>query len=240
VRPKRVGVVLPDSVARVSLVRFDSVPARAADLEQLVHWQMRKAAPFRLEDAQVNYVPGAKVGDGGREFVVTLARRDVIEEYEGVCADVGARAGLVDLATFSLINIVLASSRTPPSGDWLLVHWTPDYSTLAVIRGADLIFFRSRLHEGEADLADLVHQRRCTTRTASAAGAFRASSLRAWRLRVQSMRGMSGAACKNVWGCRRVDRPATGGSPARSHHRQSRPARPAGVAAWTAAETRAA
>lgn len=158
VRPKRVGVVLADSVARVSLVRFDKVPARASDLEHLVRWQVRKAAPFRLEDAQIAYSAGAAHAEGGREFVVTLARRDVIEEYEQVCADAGAHAGLVDLATFNLINVVTAAMRPAPSGDWLLVHCTPEYSTLAIVRGTDLIFFRSRPNEGDEGLTDLVHQ----------------------------------------------------------------------------------
>ena len=158
VRPRRVGVVLPDSVARVSLVRFDNVPQRAQDLEQMVHWQVRKAAPFRIEDSRIAFTPGARLPEGGREYVVTMARRDVVGEYEQVCQAAGAHAGLVDLATFNLINVVLVSTRASIEGDWLLVHCTPEYSTLAIIRGTDLIFFRSRPNEGDAGLADLVHQ----------------------------------------------------------------------------------
>jgi type IV pilus assembly protein PilM len=157
-RPRRVGIVLPDTVAKVSLIRFDKLPNRAADLEHLIEWQVRKAAPFHLEDAQLAHAPGAKIGEEGREFVVTVARRDIIEEYERACTDVGAHAGLVDLATFNLVNAVLASSRDPIAGDWLLVHWTTDYSTLALVRGADLISFRTRPNEGEEGLAEMVHQ----------------------------------------------------------------------------------
>jgi type IV pilus assembly protein PilM len=56
-RPKRVGLVLPDTIAKVSLVRFEKVPARAQDLDQLIRWQVRKAALFRIEDALVAWVP---------------------------------------------------------------------------------------------------------------------------------------------------------------------------------------
>src|SRR5436190_20953229 len=38
-RPRRVGLVVPDVVAKVSLVRFERVPPSAADLDQLVRWQ---------------------------------------------------------------------------------------------------------------------------------------------------------------------------------------------------------
>lgn len=157
VRPRRVGVILPDSVARVSLVRFEHVPARRQDLDELVRWQVRKAVPFRLEEAQVAYTPGAPA-DGGREFAVTIARSDVVAEYEQICAEAGAHAGLVDIATFNLINAVLLAAPQPPAGDWLLVHCAPDYSTLAIVRGADLVFFRSRPTEAAEELADLVHQ----------------------------------------------------------------------------------
>ena len=52
-RPKRVALAIPDSVAKVSLLRFEKVPERAHDLDELIRWQVRKAAPFRVEDAQL-------------------------------------------------------------------------------------------------------------------------------------------------------------------------------------------
>ena len=156
-RPSRVAVIVPDNVAKVSLVRFEKVPTRAADLDDLIRWQVRKAAPFRLEDAQVSSTPGAATPDGGREFVVALMRRDVVEEYEQVCGAAGGHAGVVDLASFNLINMALASAGSE-QGDWLLVHVAPGYSTLAIVRGQDLIFFRNRPAEGDGNLANLVHQ----------------------------------------------------------------------------------
>ena len=59
-RPRRVALVLPDTVAKVSLMRFEKVPAKAQDLDQLIRWQVRKAAPFQIEDAQVAWVPGRR------------------------------------------------------------------------------------------------------------------------------------------------------------------------------------
>jgi Tfp pilus assembly PilM family ATPase len=49
-------------------------------------------------------------------------------------------------------------SGTPPSGDWLLVHTTHSYTSLAVLRGTDVIYFRNRAEEAEGTLADDVHQ----------------------------------------------------------------------------------
>src|SRR5262249_13362879 len=102
-RPRRVGLVVPDVVAKVSLVKFERVPSKAQDLDQLIRWQVRKTAPFGIEEAQVSYVPALR-SDDGQEFVVSLARRTVVEEYEALCADAGAHAGIVDLCTFNVIN----------------------------------------------------------------------------------------------------------------------------------------
>lgn len=156
-RPTRVALAIPDSVAKVSLLRFEKVPARARDLDELVRWQVRKAAPFRIEDSQISYLPSLKASDGSTEFVVVMARRDIVREYEVACEEAGAQAGVVDLATFNVINAVLAGTQAP-TDDWLLVHVTHEDATMAILRGDALVFFRNRIADGEAGLADMVHQ----------------------------------------------------------------------------------
>jgi Tfp pilus assembly PilM family ATPase len=153
-RPRRIGLVLPDVIAKVSLIRFEQVPARAQEHAQLVRWQVRKTAPFPIEEAQVSFVPGL-TGSDGHEFIVSLARRDVIAEYEGICAEAGAHAGIVDLATFNVINAVLAGS-SPPETDWLLVNMAADSASIAILRGPHLILFRNRGAETFGTLAVLV------------------------------------------------------------------------------------
>ena len=156
-RPARVALVIPDLTSKVSLVKFDQVPNRREDLDQLVQWQVRKAAPFPVEDACVTYTSGLRDAAGGGEFVVVLARRDVVQEYETVCAAAGVYAGLVDLATFSVVNLYLGSDNVP-TGDWLAVHMRPEYTSIAIVRGEHVIFFRNRPDGDEEPLADLVHQ----------------------------------------------------------------------------------
>ena len=156
-RSRRVALVIPDAAAKVSLLRFEKVPP-ASDLDQLIRWQVRKSAPFKPEEAVISWVRAAALPDGGREFLVILARHDIVESYQGACADAGAHAGVVDLASFNLVNAALASGADSAGGDWLVVHVAPEYATLAILRGTDLIFFRTRQLEADGDLADLVHQ----------------------------------------------------------------------------------
>ena len=156
-RPRRVALVVPDLVAKVSLVRFDTVPARREDLDQLVRWQVKKASPFPIEEALVSSSPGVQGSDRSAEFLVVAARRDAIAEYEGVCDELKMYAGLVDLATLSIVNLFLGGTDVP-SGDWLLVHLRPDYTSIVIMRGEHVIFFRNRPEGDEASIADLVHQ----------------------------------------------------------------------------------
>jgi type IV pilus assembly protein PilM len=154
----RVALVVPDGAAKVSIVRFESVPAKAEDLAQLVRWQVRKNVPFPLEQAQVSWTPG--VADAtGADYVVTVARQDIVQEYEQAVAAAGVQVGLVDLATFNLVNLLLAGDAAGAGrGDWLMVHVTPDASTMAIVRDGALLLFRHRPAEAEGSLADLGHQ----------------------------------------------------------------------------------
>jgi Tfp pilus assembly PilM family ATPase len=155
-KPRRIALLIPDVTSRVSFVSFEKVPARREDLDSLVRWQIRKSAPFPVDDAVVSAVPGAKNAQGGQEFVVVLARREMIREYEAVCDAAGMHAGLIDLATFGLIDLVLGTEA--PAGDWLLVHMQPGYASLAVMRGSDLIFFRNVTAPDLEALGDTAHQ----------------------------------------------------------------------------------
>jgi type IV pilus assembly protein PilM len=157
VRPRRVALVIPDLAAKVSLVRFDTVPARREDLDQLVRWQVKKASPFPIEEAVVTCTPAVRNPDGSAEFLVVSARRDVVAEYEAVCDQARVYAGLVDLATFSIVNLILGGAEVSPA-DWLVVHLRPDYTSIVIMRGEHVIFFRNRPEGDQTSIGDLVHQ----------------------------------------------------------------------------------
>jgi type IV pilus assembly protein PilM len=157
IRARRVALVIPDLAAKVSLVRFDTVPTRREDLDQLVRWQVKKASPFPIEDAVVTWTQAARHADGSAEFLVVSARRDIIAEYEAVCEEAKLYAGLVDLSTLSIVNLILGG-RDVPQVDWLVVHLRPDYTSIVIMRGEHVIFFRNRPEGDQASIADLVHQ----------------------------------------------------------------------------------
>lgn len=156
-RPRRVALVVPDAVARLSVVRLEHVPAKAEERDQLIRFNVRKAAPFPLDAAVVSITDGQVLGDGAREFIVGVARRDVIAEYEALCLATRAAAGIVDVAACGAINLALAKDGGE-TGDWMLVHVAPDTCTIAIVRRGAAIFFRTMPPETDAALADAIYQ----------------------------------------------------------------------------------
>jgi len=153
---RRAALVVPDSVARVSLLHFDHTPTRAQDLDQLVQWQIKKATPFPIEEALISHAQSVSDASG-LSLAAVVARRDVIAQYEDVAAAVGIHAGLVDLASLDVMNAIMAAGAAV-SGDWLLVHLASEATTLAILRGASLMFYRHRTGVDEETLSALVHQ----------------------------------------------------------------------------------
>lgn len=154
--PRRAALILPDSVAKVSLLQFEELPKHAADLDQLVRLQSRKSTPFPIEEAQVSYVT-ANTDGKATTMAATIARRDVIAEYEAVVGAVGGHAGLVDLASFNVMNALMGTG-TVPAADWLLVCLSAEATTLAILRGGALMFYRHRSNVDDEPLGALVHQ----------------------------------------------------------------------------------
>jgi len=153
---RRAALVVPDSVARVSMLNFEQMPPKAADLDQLIRWQLRKSTPYPIEEAQVSSFVAHR-GQAGVTMAAAVARRDVVAQYEGVAAAAGIHAGLVDLASFNVMNAVI-SAGAAPAGDWLLVALAEEATTLAILRGSDLMFYRHRAAVEAEPLSALVHQ----------------------------------------------------------------------------------
>lgn len=154
--PTRIALIVPDTVARVSLLPFESMPSRQSELEQLIRWNVKKSVPFPVEDAVLSYVPATSDG-GVTTLAAVVSRRDVIAEYEAIADAIGAHAGLVDIASFNIVNTALASGMAP-KGDWLLVCLADGSTTILIMRNRSLMFHRHKPAADSEPLSALVHQ----------------------------------------------------------------------------------
>ncbi len=156
--PKRIAMVLPDTIAKVTLLSFDAVPDRESDLEQLIRLKMKRSAPFSLDDAQLSYLKCGTNRAKQSQFLVVVVQKTILAEYEDVCSAAALKVGCVDLASFNLINTYLYIHPHRQPVDWMLVHVARYYTTVALVRGAQLIFFRTQAIGPGTSLENFIHQ----------------------------------------------------------------------------------
>ncbi|NIM00247.1 MAG: pilus assembly protein PilM [Acidobacteria bacterium] len=151
-RPGRVSLVLPDNLAKISILQLPERPASQRELDELVRSKMRRAVPFRLDDVMISYqvVPGTGSAVG---VLVVLVHRAVVERLESTFEAFGARAGLIDLATPNLINLVRAriDRLGADGGDVALVNCAERYFSLVITRDGQVIFYRCKTFAASAD-----------------------------------------------------------------------------------------
>lgn len=143
-RPGRASLILPDNLAKISLVRLPDRPGSRKQLDEIVRFKLRRAVPFRLEDAVLSYQ--VLPGEGrGVDVLVILLRRLVLDQYERVLSGAGLRVGLVDLCTPNLLN--LARNRLTElagDGDAALFNFAHGYFSLIIVRAGRIIFYRCK------------------------------------------------------------------------------------------------
>jgi hypothetical protein len=123
-------LVLPDPVARVALVPGAEARSRGrADTEELLRFRLRKAVPFDIREARVDFVRfGQRAEDA---LLVAAISRPVLEGYEQACAAVGLHPGIVELAGLSLLGAAFPGGA---GGDRLLVNWDDGYVSFLLVR----------------------------------------------------------------------------------------------------------
>lgn len=144
-RPGRISVILPDNLAKVALISLPERPPSRKQLDELVRFRIRRSVPFRLDDAAISYqiLPGT---DRDVPLLVAIMLRSVVEQYEQVFETVGARPGLVDLSSLSLLNLCRREiDRGGGDGrDVALLNCARGYFTLIIVRAGRIVFFRCK------------------------------------------------------------------------------------------------
>jgi len=139
----RVGVLVPDGFARVGVFSFETLPANHREAATLIGWRMRENLPFAPEEARISYQTSpAKAGssDGQIEVVALAIRSSVAVELEHVFEGINRSSSLVLPATIALLPLLPREEQ----GGQLLVHACASATTLAVVEGQRLRFWRTR------------------------------------------------------------------------------------------------
>jgi type IV pilus assembly protein PilM len=142
---REVTVVIPDAVVRVSLLDFDTLPAKVAEALPVVRFRLKKLLPFDADDAQVSYqLMGGKTvsSPGGKPLVRVVAvaiPRAVLEEYEAVVREAGFEPGAVLPSTLAALAGLDDTAIAPA----LVVNAGPQSVTTAIVENGVLLLHRS-------------------------------------------------------------------------------------------------
>ena len=146
-RAEKISLVLPDYLARVALLHFEDLPGSRKEMIGMVRWKMKKAVPFKVEEAAVDYeiLPGAGPG-GGHSVLAVLMPLAIVEEHESFFRRQGIRAGLIDLSTFCIARLYrpVVDSEVPAGGDFMLINAGSCSLAAMIYRGGVPIFYRCK------------------------------------------------------------------------------------------------
>ena len=141
-----ISLVLPDHLARVALLPFEELPRTRREVIELVRWKMKKAVPFKVDEALVDYQ--VMPGDSGRGFTVlaVLIPHNIVEEHEEVFLRQGIHPGLIDLSSFSLVHLYqsVIDKEVPVGGDFMMLNVGNNFFTVLIFRAGLLLFYRCK------------------------------------------------------------------------------------------------
>ena len=157
-RPAKICLLVQDRTALPFLVNMESRPKNHQECLDLIRFKLKKNIPFRIEEAQINYFGDSGLHDfHSSNLWVTVMNSQVLHQYEQlIAAALQAECGLVDLATFNLMNLADREIRSNgwEEDDHLYVNLNRNYISLAITQKERLVFFRSREMERKNGVLD--------------------------------------------------------------------------------------
>jgi type IV pilus assembly protein PilM len=135
-RTRSVTVVVPDTVVRVFVLDFDSLPSKAAEAIPVLRFRLRKMVPFDVEHAGVNYQILLETKSECKVLAAVIPGL-ILQEYEAAVRMAGYEPGAV-LPT-SLAALGAIDSADPV----LIANLSALALTTAITHGQDLLLYRT-------------------------------------------------------------------------------------------------
>ena len=141
-RNRNVTLVIPDTSARVFVLDFDTLPAKAAEAVPVLRFRLRKMVPFDAEHAAVSYQVLAHHGEEEKagaivKVLATVMPGPILAEYEAAVRAAGYEPGAV--LPSSLAALAALDSPHPV----LAANLSALALTTAITSGDDLLLYRT-------------------------------------------------------------------------------------------------
>lgn len=134
-RGRDVIVIVPDSVVRVVLLDFETLPEKRDDAEGVIRFRLKKSLPFDVDKALLSY--DVRHTTSGIKVIAAVAQPAVIEQYEAVIRNAGFQAGVVIPSTLAALGAVDALRPT------LVLKVDSQTTTVTIVDKDQLLLFRT-------------------------------------------------------------------------------------------------
>lgn len=135
-RSRHITLVLPDTAARVFVLDFDSLPAKAAEVIAVLRFRLRKMVPFDVEKAGVSYQVLSQDKTTCRALIAVLPG-PILEEYENAVRAAGFEPGAV--LPSGLAALAALETEAPA----LTACFNGISLTTTITSGPDLLLYRT-------------------------------------------------------------------------------------------------
>ena len=148
-KSRDVIVVLPDVAIRMMLLDFEALPAKAAEIEPVIRFRLKKSLPFDVDQAVLSYE--VIRSNGIVRAVAAVSPREVIEEYEKAFRDAGYEPGVILPSSLAALGLVDGGRPT------LVLKVDPMNITITVVERQELRLVRTleNPHGGNVSAAEL-------------------------------------------------------------------------------------
>jgi type IV pilus assembly protein PilM len=135
-RKRAVTIILPDTLVRVFVLDFDSLPAKAAEAVPVVRFRLRKMVPFDVEPAGVTYQVLSQ-NETECKVLAAVMPGPILAQYEAVVRAAGYEPGAV-------LPSSLAALEALDSMEAVLAANLGAYAiTTAIVNGQELLLYRT-------------------------------------------------------------------------------------------------
>jgi type IV pilus assembly protein PilM len=135
-RTRAVTLVLPDTLVRVFVLDFDSMPAKASEAVSVVRFRLRKMVPFDVEPAGVSYQVLAQ-NAAECKVLAAVVPGPILAEYEAAVRDAGYEPGAVVSSSLAALEAADATEGV------LAANLSARSMTTVVTSGQDLLLYRT-------------------------------------------------------------------------------------------------
>lgn len=137
VKPRKhaVTLVLPDTLVRVFVLDFDSLPAKAAEAIPVLRFRLRKMVPFDVEHAGVSYQVLSQGVDQTR-VLAAIVPGAILAEYEAAVRAAGYEPGAVLPSSLAALEAIDSLEAV------LIANLGQQALTTTITNGQDLLLYR--------------------------------------------------------------------------------------------------